>query len=573
MSNSFKSLVVISLITALISSVPGVAKDKNEGRGGHGGGHSDNNNNNHDRKDDDDRRRAEDARRENDKRENERKQREDSDNRRRAEDARREHERKQKDDDDNRKRAEDARRDNDRREKEKKERDDNDARKRVEDARREKEKNDKDNKDNKDKKDRKDEHDKNEKDRRDREEQAKREKEKRDNDNRKVVDPKVPNHPNRPSNPRRDDDSPRNAKLREELAKKLKDRLNNEENKKQEQRREQERRENAKREEESKKRRDQERSSREQREKQRMEEARRNHFRREHHENKESRERRHVKQDSHRNIVRVDFDLILNENRDRCEQRKRDTYIVTTVTRSVETWDFYHSRIVITRTEESVMYRTRWQNRYNRWHRYGFYGGYHYDVRPCRTIQENYYNPVVYWSYTNPERETNSTSETEYYYRTSYGSDYDYYEELRKPFLYAGLFLPTEEFKDLSIWVSNLNASRQSVYRKALTQFVGLVKVRMAAAGLGTQALKRNDIVINHYQTLPEDRGVVVEGFMNIANFQKPFKVLLDMEQADETMVFIPMASDDEPTESDLVELVKINDRIEDLNGEVEGEF
>ncbi|OQW49935.1 MAG: hypothetical protein A4S09_11880 [Proteobacteria bacterium SG_bin7] len=204
-----------------------------------------------------------------------------------------------------------------------------------------------------------------------------------------------------------------------------------------------------------------------------------------------------------------------------------------------------------------------WRVRYSPWWRHGFYGGYYWPYRPILDINIYFYNPMIYWFYV-PVWD-------DYYYRVWYERYYDQYPELRTPFPYAGIFFPTEEFKDLNISVSGMDIRSQINYRHAIVSLHDQMRSQFSII-LGTQiAFGQNDIVVTHYQFMPNDNGIVVEGFANYQQQSLPFKGYLDLNSGS-TWVFTTASDGSSPSPQEMDSLNQLNTRIEAAGGVVEGE-
>jgi hypothetical protein len=204
-----------------------------------------------------------------------------------------------------------------------------------------------------------------------------------------------------------------------------------------------------------------------------------------------------------------------------------------------------------------------WRNHYSHWWRYGFYGGYYWNYRPILDINVYFYNPMIYWFYV--------STWDDYYYRTWYGAYYDQYPELRSPFPYAGIFFPTEEFRDLSISISSMGIQAQIAYRHAVVSLHDQLRAQMSSLLNYNVVFGQNDIVITHYQFMPNDNGVVVEGFANYQQNSLPFKAYLDLNVGS-AYVFTVSSDGSSPTPQELAALDELNARITAAGGVIEGE-
>ncbi len=204
-----------------------------------------------------------------------------------------------------------------------------------------------------------------------------------------------------------------------------------------------------------------------------------------------------------------------------------------------------------------------WRNHYRPWYRWGFYGGYYWNYRPVLDIHVHFWNPMIYWFYI--------STWDEHYYRVWYERHYDQYPELRSPFPYAGVFFPTEEFRDLSLSVSGMDIRAQINYRHAIVSLHDQLRAEMSRLLGMTVMFGQNDIVITHYQFLPSDYGAVVEGFANFQNQSLPFKAYLDLSTGS-TQLFATVNDGNNPSPQEIEALNALNARIISAGGIVEGE-
>jgi hypothetical protein len=249
------------------------------------------------------------------------------------------------------------------------------------------------------------------------------------------------------------------------------------------------------------------------------------------------------------------------------EVRERENNVMRRdreVVRIVNNHSTYYVRnqrtIVVSRYTYVNNYRTRYYTQYTPWYRYGFRGGYYYQVRPYYDIHTYYWNPMFGWLYV--------SSWDYHYYRTWYGNDYYTYPELQRPFTYVGAFYPTEDFRDLNLEISWLPNYKHVNYRRALQSLASQIDEEIKYQTYNRGRLNRNDIIVNNYQVLPHEEGVVIEGFVSNDLHQFPFKALLDLERPDESYFFIPRSAN--PTTAELNELELLNQRILYLGGYVD---
>lgn len=208
-------------------------------------------------------------------------------------------------------------------------------------------------------------------------------------------------------------------------------------------------------------------------------------------------------------------------------------------------------------------YYPTWRARYTPWNRLGFYGGFYWNLRPVADIGVYFYNPMIHWFY--------SPQYDDYYYNTWYNSGISAYPEMRNPFPYTGTYFPTEEFRDLNLGMSQASVSAQVNYRRAMIDFTLKLQQQVSLI-IGYQAtLSANDIVINHYQQINGDSGVVIEGFVTQNQQSYPFKGYLDLNSgvAD---IFVTGSDGQSPTQTEMDQLGYVNSRIQSAGGVVEGE-
>jgi hypothetical protein len=204
-------------------------------------------------------------------------------------------------------------------------------------------------------------------------------------------------------------------------------------------------------------------------------------------------------------------------------------------------------------------YRAHW-DRYRpyysqRWWNRGFLG-YYYSYRPVLDIDLYFWNPLVYWFY--------SSDYDSDYYSDWYGSDYVNYPEFSAPFNRAGIFAPTEDFRDLLLGLSDLDLYAQDNLVVGLTRLISQVEVQLNVQ-LGT-----GDIVVDHYQVIDDD-AVVVSGVIDQGDFDWPFEALIDLRDPNQNIVFIPSSPyDQDPSLADLAQLDALNNRIVDMGGDIE---
>jgi hypothetical protein len=200
---------------------------------------------------------------------------------------------------------------------------------------------------------------------------------------------------------------------------------------------------------------------------------------------------------------------------------------------------------------------------FNYWHRHYFYGGFYYGFHPLLNIDAYFYNPMVYWMFV--------PTYNEYYYRTWYSAEYDAYPALHYPFLYHGLYYPTENLKQLLFGVSAMPVDRQVQFRAALTNFTKELAQTLANETHQHVRMTNGDVVVTHYAIVGYDESIELEGFVNLAGVDYNFKGLLDLQEPAHTSVFVPQALDQEPTDVEAQPLDQMNAKIDSIKGESQG--
>ncbi|MBI3544896.1 MAG: hypothetical protein HY075_16610 [Deltaproteobacteria bacterium] len=212
-------------------------------------------------------------------------------------------------------------------------------------------------------------------------------------------------------------------------------------------------------------------------------------------------------------------------------------------------------------TEVSRTYYPRYHDAYRPWYHYGFRGGFYYPVTPVYEIQESFYNPIVFWLYADSYDET--------YYSTWYGSSFYQYRELQTPFQRPGVFFPTETLRELAFGVSALSIGQQIAFRAGIAGLADKLEWKLREGLFGASVyLGRNDIVVSHYEMLND--AIVLEGFVTTNARQFAFKALLDLNDSNRNLVFVPASYDGTITEQQLLDLRELNERIVYYGGFVE---
>jgi hypothetical protein len=243
------------------------------------------------------------------------------------------------------------------------------------------------------------------------------------------------------------------------------------------------------------------------------------------------------------------------------DDMRRDSHVRVWVDqRGAEFRNHYHP-VLISHNDRFVRYHDEYRERFRPWWNEGFYGGCYWGYHPFYDIDSYFYDPMIYWFYVNDMDDG--------YYRTWYGSDYDRYPVFRTRYRYVRAFYPTEEFRDMNLGISALSIDTQARYLQTST----VLGDRLAAElkDRGGNDLDEQSVVVDHYQILPDDKGVVVEGFVDQDDVQFAFKAVQDFSNPDKTTVFAAAA--DEDVNSDrLDQLRQLNTQVEDMGGVAEGD-
>ena len=273
---------------------------------------------------------------------------------------------------------------------------------------------------------------------------------------------------------------------------------------------------------------------------------------------------RPVHRDTRGNVTNPRYHERVNEASRRYDQRRNDVRVCNVVNRVSNHYRTNYRNYVVNNYNRHYQVRNLLRDRYRVYATHGFYGGFYWNFNAYYDIDTYFWNPTIYWFYSNDY--------DDYYYRNWYGNDYDTYRDLQRSFQYVGVFFPTEEFRDLNLAVSVMSARTQVNYRAAMVEMTNRLAQETSTRG-GFGILQRDDVVVTHFQLLPEDNGIVVEGFVGQDRSQFAFKAFLDLDYPGSTMVFVPTVySGGSYSDNDLYRLDQINDRIYDAGGEVEGQ-
>lgn len=248
----------------------------------------------------------------------------------------------------------------------------------------------------------------------------------------------------------------------------------------------------------------------------------------------------------------------IDRARYRVDEFRRDTRVVRYIDDYGYNWNLRYRPIVYDRYNSYYSYYVTYRDRYSDWYRYGFYGGFAYSFRPVFDISIYFYNPLVYWCY--------SYDRDDYYYSRWYGNDYDRYYELRQPFPYVGVYFPTDSFRDLLIGVGSMDVNRQLAFRGGFRSVTDILRTKLSQT-LGTNvSFSSNDIVVTNFDLLRND-AIVFEGWVNYYNQYYPFKAFIDLNQPNQSIVFITNSQRYDASLDAARDLEMMNGRISQLGG------
>jgi hypothetical protein len=196
----------------------------------------------------------------------------------------------------------------------------------------------------------------------------------------------------------------------------------------------------------------------------------------------------------------------------------------------------------------------------NSWNSHYFYGGFHYGFHPIHDIDVYFYNPLVYWFYVR--------NFDEQYYRNWYTAEYDAYPQLHTPFMYAGLYYPTENLRQLLFGVSAMTVQKQIHFREGVSLFTKKLAQSLANSFGSRIRLTTGDIVVSHYEVLGYDEAIVLEGLVTAAGKDYNYKGLIDLRNPGMTVVFAPASLDVAPTAAQIHSLDQLNAKIAEIKGE-----
>lgn len=222
----------------------------------------------------------------------------------------------------------------------------------------------------------------------------------------------------------------------------------------------------------------------------------------------------------------------------------------------------YQKQFEIDNRQRFNVYEQNWKNghdriQFNRWHQWGFYGGFWYPIRPFFAIENYFTYPTVQWLFVN------DSVAPEYF--NNYYSEKAPPADCVKAFTYKNVYFPSDTLRDLLIEASAFPQDLRCNFRTALINITTQLKKTINKQNSILFAFKHNDIVINHYQNL-QNKVIVVAGFINQGKIKVSFEALMDLQKPSQSISFIPASS--KPTDKQLQRLYQLTNRIRELNGD-----
>lgn len=209
------------------------------------------------------------------------------------------------------------------------------------------------------------------------------------------------------------------------------------------------------------------------------------------------------------------------------------------------------------------IYDQYWQNnmfhnRYNRWYKWGFHGGYWYPLRPFFSIQNYFTYPTVQWFFVD------DTTAAEYFH-TYYASEEAPPSSCLKEFSYKNIYFPSDTLRDLLVEASAFPLELRCNFRSAVINLTNQLKGGISKRNSMLFSFHQNDIALTYYHNL-ENKAIVIVGFINQGKINIAFEGLLDLKNPKKSSVFIPDGPI--PTDYQLQQLYQLNSRIRDLGGD-----
>ncbi|MBX9767378.1 MAG: hypothetical protein K2X47_08920, partial [Bdellovibrionales bacterium] len=194
--------------------------------------------------------------------------------------------------------------------------------------------------------------------------------------------------------------------------------------------------------------------------------------------------------------------------------------------------------------------------RWTRWYEYGFYGGYYWDLGEFYDLEQEFWDPVIGYYFTDEWYE----DIYEQWFEIKSAKNIMY----KVPFAYKGVLLPTASLIDLLTGVSSMDLSMQQSFRTGLERVIRLLNSKLMAIYGQEFVFQKNDVVITHFR-IKEGKGILLEGTAGKGTEQFPFKALIKFDGPMASEVFI--AVDENPAaRPELVkELLLINESIDKL--------
>jgi len=193
---------------------------------------------------------------------------------------------------------------------------------------------------------------------------------------------------------------------------------------------------------------------------------------------------------------------------------------------------------------------------YQPWVPYGF-AVYAYPVRPVAEFYTYFNNPCVSWFYNDYDAE---------FYRPYYSEYYQRYPDLAVGYNHVGIYFPTEQFINLNVSLSGMPIEYQVHYRRSMN-FLSERLIERARGPIG-----RHEVLVTHYQMLPENRAVIVEGFVDARGQHVPFRALVDLFDANRSRLFAVGAWGENrmPSPEETEDLYYLNDQVGFYGGTLE---
>lgn len=188
----------------------------------------------------------------------------------------------------------------------------------------------------------------------------------------------------------------------------------------------------------------------------------------------------------------------------------------------------------------------------------GAWAAYNLIVAPPTTV---YYGPDFYYYLSDPS--------VGWFYSDDYSQYYDYYYrpsrerfassgEFRHPFRYAGAFLSTQEFINLTTVIGNMDLDHQAAFRRAITSMADQFRMELSQLWKTSNPLTPGSLVVTDFEVLGSDQAVLIEGFADNGSEQLPLRAVLNLQDSVRSQFFI--ASSPTPTPDDQAQLNRLDE-------------